>query len=69
MPTDYRIEAIAMQYAKEWNETIDGVLGLRYDVFYKRSLLHKAITLKHPEFEGDRGEYEYEKEQHKKRLG
>lgn len=68
VPESDRYKAYAMQYSMEWNMTLDNVLDLRYEDYYERTLLHKAIMLKHPEFEGDRGEWEYANDLHNKRL-
>ena len=53
LPDDARTEARAMQYATLWNMTPDDVLDMALYLFQRRTMIHKAITLRKPQYTKD----------------
>jgi hypothetical protein len=53
LPEDARIEATAMKYAAQWNTSVDTVLDFPLSLFHRRSMIHKAISLRKPEYTKD----------------
>ena len=50
LPRDARTEAMAMRYGAQWNMTPDDVLDMDYGLFYRRTLVSKAVTLRKPQY-------------------
>lgn len=53
LPEDARLEATAMRYAGYWNMTPDGVLDMAVHEFQRRAMVHKAISLRKPQYTKD----------------
>lgn len=53
LPPEAKTEATAMRFAGYWNMTTDGVLDMEYVMFYRRSMIHRALTLRKPEYTKD----------------
>jgi hypothetical protein len=53
LPEDARIEAMAMRYATYWNMTPDAVLDMAAVEFQRRAMVHKAISLRKPQYTKD----------------
>lgn len=61
VPHDKRGIAQAMQLARDWNMTPQMVYDMPLAEFHEQAMIHKAITLKKPKWEGWRGALEYKR--------
>lgn len=50
LPEECSAEVAAMQYAQVWNMSPDAVLDMLAVVFLRRVMIHKATTLRKPEY-------------------
>ena len=48
VPEHYHTEAYAMRYIEAWRLTCDEILDMDYATYVRRSLLHKATTMRRP---------------------
>ncbi len=53
LPHEARTEATAMRLANVWNTTIDSVLDMDLVLYNRRVMIHKAITLRKPQYTKD----------------
>lgn len=53
IPEEMRVEATAMRYATYWNMTPDDVLDMPSSLFARRAMVHKAISLRKPQYTKD----------------
>ena len=50
LPKEAQLTANAMKYATAWNMTPDDVLDMPYGLFNERVMIHKAVTLRKPQY-------------------
>jgi hypothetical protein len=48
VPEDYHTEAAALRYIEPWRMDADAILDMDYVTFVRRTLLHKAVTMRRP---------------------
>lgn len=53
LPEDVRVDATAMRYAGYWNMTPDAVLDMALETYHRRAMVHKAISLRKPQYTKD----------------
>lgn len=67
LPPDARTEATAMRFATVWNTTIDDVLDMPLALYNRRAMIHKAVTLRKPQYTKDDWYMERSSSKYKKR--
>jgi hypothetical protein len=50
LPKEKRVEAQAMKCASAWNMNPDDVMDMQWSEFNEKVLVHKAITLRKPQY-------------------
>lgn len=53
LPAEVKNEAVAMRYASLWHTSIDDVLDMPLSLYNRRAMIHKAITLRKPQYTKD----------------